>query len=273
MCTELVIGLIGLAVVMGAFFVFALLRWPGAWDEATANGTNPSVYGERVHYSAIIRQPYNTWSNLFAVALGLIVLGWLCGAKPGPKPANPMLSATLYSALYAYALMFLGPGSMFFHASMKKWGGVIDNVSMNLYISFILLYDLARMTKMAPGIVLVLYLVLNVLLALLVWRFDCGKAVFGGLIGLTLLFEGLILFGHVGGLHRQGLLLLLGLIVFLLGFIIWNLAQEKVSLPLVGDLGRGPLYMPDSWFQGHAVWHILSAAAAFIFFLYFRSEG
>ncbi len=164
MCPELVIGLIGLAVVMGAFFVFALLRWPGAWDEETADGAKPSVYGERVHYDAIIRQPYNTWSNLFAVALGLIVLVWLCGASPGRKPANPMLTATLYSALYAYALMFLGPGSMFFHASMKKWGGVLDNVSMNLY-------------------------------------------------------------------------------------------------------------MPDSRFQGHAVWHILSATAAFIFFLYFRSES
>ena len=269
---ELIIGIIGLAVVMGLFFMFALLHWPGEFDEETVHGTKSSVYGERVHYQSIIRQPYNTWSNLVAVVLGLIALVWLCAAHPPKHPANPMQTPSLYSAWYAYALMFLGPGSMFFHASMKRWGGLVDNVSMNLYISFILLYDLARLTKAAPAVVIILFVVLNVVLAGLIWLLNCGKTVFAILIGLTLLCEGLILFGHVGGLERNGLWLLFGLIAFGIGFVIWNLSNDEVKLPLVGSLGRGPLYMPDSWFQGHAVWHILSAAAAFLFFLYFRSE-
>lgn len=34
----------------------------------------------------------------------------------------------------------------------------------------------------------------------------------------------------------------------------------------------GPLCDPDSWFQGHGVWHFACAVAEWFVFLYLRSE-
>jgi hypothetical protein len=44
-----------------------------------------------------------------------------------------------------------------------------------------------------------------------------------------------------------------------LAFAIWNLAQ-------------GPWCDPTSWLQGHAAWHLLCAAAAYLLFRFYASE-
>ena len=51
-----------------------------------------------------------------------------------------------------------------------------------------------------------------------------------------------------------------GLIANIVAFTIWNLDQN------------GQLCAPDSLLQGHAVWHLLGAAALWFAFLYYRSE-
>jgi len=84
--------------------------------------------------------------------------------------------------------------------------------------------------------------------------------------------EVLILLFHVSGVHRDASLLVLALLVFLIALIIWKLSQREVELPLLGKFS-GPLYMPDSWFQGHAIWHVLTAVAALLIFFYLRTES
>ena len=56
-------------------------------------------------------------------------------------------------------------------------------------------------------------------------------------------------------------LVVLAVASFLTAFAIW--------LP---SLTGGPLCDPESWIQGHAIWHLLCACAAGAVFLYYRSE-
>lgn len=253
------IGLAELVVVMGAFAILAYMGWPGEPALCLEEG---NCYCERVHLDRTIRQPANTWSNVAAIIVGLAVL-WVVGVAPSADtPSNPMTSPTLYSVLYGVCVIFLGPGSMFFHASVTKWGGLIDNISMNLFITFVFFYDFARVLKLSAGIFLLLYLLVNVMLAAVIRICDdLGTVVFGVGVGLACLLEALILNGD-GGCHRKPGFLVLALVLFGLAFVIWLLSKKP---------GR-PLCWPDSWFQGHAIWHILAAASAGAIYLYLRTE-
>ena len=268
---ELIIGFAGLVIVMGVFFILMLLGWPGEPDPDSVG--QPDVYGERVHPGSMIKQPWCTWSNLAPICFGIAILVIIGLDKSShSKPHNPMATATFYSALYGYLVIFLGPGSMFFHASLTKWGGWVDNLSMDLFISFVLLYDIGRISRIPVGVFFTLFLLVNAIAGVLLWLKDCGKLIFGIMIGATAMAEVLILLFHVSGVHRDASLLVLALLVFLIALIIWKLSQREVELPLLGKFS-GPLYMPDSWFQGHAIWHVLTAVAALLIFFYLRTES
>jgi hypothetical protein len=49
--------------------------------------------------------------------------------------------------------------------------------------------------------------------------------------------------------------------VFIVAIFVWLLWQDT-----------GPLCVPDSWFQGHAIWHFLTALAPFAIYRYLRTE-
>ncbi|MBE0690202.1 MAG: hypothetical protein IH587_08800, partial [Anaerolineae bacterium] len=64
-----------------------------------------------------IKQPISVWSNLAFVAAGLLI-ALIAGTRPTPA-ANPMANpASFIPLLYALIVIFMGPASMFFHASM-----------------------------------------------------------------------------------------------------------------------------------------------------------
>ena len=48
-------------------------------------------------------------------------------------------------------LLFLGLGSMWFHASLMAWGGNMDGLSMYAYAAFLPLYTLRRRFVPAPA--------------------------------------------------------------------------------------------------------------------------
>ena len=58
-----------------------------------------------------------------------------------------MASGRFHALIYGGLVVFLGPGSMFFHGSLTHYGGWIDNFSMILYVTFILCYDAFRVWR------------------------------------------------------------------------------------------------------------------------------
>ncbi len=209
----------------------------------------------------MVKQPANTWSNVAFMLIGLAIMLMLGGNSA--RPRNPMQIADFFSIGYGMAVVFLGPGSMFFHASLKRWGGWVDNLSMNLFVSFVIVYDFVRVVHGNEIVFLMVYLVINVTLGVVTaLRDGLGKYIFGGLIAAFAILEVLILVFHAGGVTREFLpYMLLTLISFGLAFGIWLLSNTG-----------GPLCKRDTLLQGHAIWHVLTAISTLFIYLYLLSE-
>ncbi|MBI4345239.1 MAG: ceramidase domain-containing protein [Elusimicrobia bacterium] len=195
---------------------------------------------------AFIRQPANTWSNLATVGLGLAIV-WAARRERDPK------SAATYGALVA----FLGAGSFFFHASLTWVGEGIDVLGMYLVVGYLALLGLKRAGRL-PGPFGLWFAGLAAVSAVVLVS-EPGHALrrplFGGLLAALLAVECM---PSERRPDRRWLAGALGL--FLVAFTIWSLDARRV------------LCAPESWLQGHAVWHLLTAGALGLLFAYYRSE-
>lgn len=262
-------GLIGFAGVMLLWVILAALGWPGELDTCTLPGGN--CYCEAYpRAAAFVKQPSNTWSGLFAALAGLVILfitdlDRLAGR--GADDASPMSGGGLYPIMYGAVTTFLGPGAMFFHASLTRFGGWMDNHSMVLYVSFLLLYDASRIFRFDANklLVVILFAAANVVFGLLIWFVQgSGTIMFAILAGLAISAQIVILLAKPWGLERRFLpWLLLALISFAVATVVWRLTWTDA-----------PWCDPQSPIQGHFIWHLLAMAATpFLIFFYLRTES
>jgi hypothetical protein len=250
------------------FLLFVGLGWPGDTDACVTRRTDNarnSCYCEAFSRRQIgepgVRQPINTWSNLYALITGGVVAALVYRNRArGPHPgSNRMRSTSFYPLLYICVVIFLGLGSMWFHASLVRWGGVFDNLSMYTFANFLWLYSLARASNwdwpfyIGYPTFTVLFTVLNAL----------GIAGFTIVLVVTLAYFALEItiafmptvrsdvFGYLAYYLPAAL-------SFLAAVIVWQLSQSG-----------GPLCFPNG-FQFHGVWHVLAGVTAFMLYLYWR---
>ena len=253
---------ISLVLPMILFVALWAADWPGAADRCLDNSRRAAprdtCYCEKLNRSGI-KQPANTWSNVGPILVGLTVLIYVAGFST-LRSDNPMTSDLMYQNLYGGLVVFLGPGSMYFHASMTRFGGWLDTLSMSLYIVFMVVYNVVRLFDASRSVFWLIYISLNVLFAILGWFLEgAGTVTFGIMLVCAIITEVIV---HLTKIVRRRLLwLLVGLGIFAVAFLIWWLSHTD-----------GPLCSPDSALQGHGVWHILCGLAAGCFFLYFRTE-
>ena len=276
---EFNIGLAGLAVVMILFAVAAANRFgrTSADDSCftAANGcycenisrrseSAPAVLMPQARRAAI-KQPMNTWSNVGFIGFGLATLWWIGWERRGSRSrlSNRMTQTAFYPAAFGFMTIFMGPGSMFFHGSLKQWGGWLDSVSMYLFMSFILVYNLTRFWDWPRWAWGLCYAALNVLFALLAGIFhEQSTAFFAVLGGLALVTQAMVAHTNRIGTASSGhWWFFAGVVSFLVAFVIWRLSWTG-----------GPLCAPRG-FQGHAVWHVLTAFTVFCVYKYFRAES
>jgi hypothetical protein len=261
-------GLIGFAGVMILYLILAALGWPGNPDSCTLPGGN--CYCEAyppLGAFVIARQPVNTWSGLTAVIAGLVVLAIADRDRDAGTASSPMASGRFYALIYGGLVVFLGPGSMFFHGSLTHYGGWLDNFSMIMYVTFILAYDAFRIWGWDDRheAFAATFIGVNILLGLLTWFAEgSGTILFAILAGVAVITEGVILVTRPAGIARRfSPWMLSALIAFGIAIVIWALSAT----------GR-PLCDPGSPFQGHALWHLLAMALTPLFiFLYLRDES
>lgn len=255
------LGLIETGMALAIFFVLVKRGWPGEDDDCIARD---DCHCERIR-SGGIKQPSNTWSNLAFVLVGMLILISAGGSRA--VSGNPIATVPFYPISYGLLVISLGLGSMFFHASMKKWGSIVDNLAMYWFLSFVVLYDIYRILDARNlGMFILIFLFLNVALAAV--RFlneGSERYVFPVLFLWLIIIEILISTGAFGdiGLAREFLpWLVLEVVTFAVAFGIW----------LLSGTGK-PLCRPDSWIQGHAVWQILGALAAGFLYLNLLAES
>jgi predicted membrane channel-forming protein YqfA (hemolysin III family) len=188
----------------------------------------------------LVRQPANTWSSLSFVLVAIwTVFRW----RAALKAREPALSQAEI-ALFAATLAIVGLGSAFYHATFTFIGQVLDVSGMYLLATFILLHRLGPKWGPGPAWASVAFVLVNAaLMTAQVTTPSLRRVVFGLLLIVALYVEwresgpGRIWLGR-------------GASLMALAFIIWFVDRQR----LVCD--------PDSWIQGHALWHVLGALAA-----------
>ncbi|MHA3980013.1 ceramidase domain-containing protein [Halovulum sp. GXIMD14794] len=245
------------ALLMGAFFAVGALGWPGEFVGAGA------MFCEAFRDSWI-RQPANTWSNLGFVAAGLWMVSHAAQAgRRASAPGNIFSNSRSLPILYAALVISIGPGSMALHGTGHAWGHSADVVAMFTFIMFPIAWAVTHLAGGSERAFWTVYLALTgpVTLAHLleVLPFS-GIVLYAILIPTAVALELVRYFRKPTG--TRSLILTLGALgCFLLGFVAWRLS-----------LTGAPLCAPGSLLQGHALWHLLCAAATVCLYLAYMNE-
>ena len=298
----------GLFVI--AFFVLSALGYIQSIESQGIIG-DASRWCERVS-GGLFREPVNTLSNLGFMVVGIYIF-YTITTDTNTSANNYFVGLTGISILYASAAIFLGPGSMLMHGTNSGWGGWADNLSMIMYILIPWLYNIFRMSNWTVRRFLQIYFSIVVIYAVMRWISGWGLGInlelFSVSIGLWAISEFLFKFwsplfrflsGFVGFFVLAlfgttpldvianfseywwvilfwipGLLsnkkptttrtykwYFLGMVAYFSAFIIWSTGVPDHAL-----------CRPDSLFQAHGIWHLLSAVATYCFFLHYRSES
>jgi hypothetical protein len=252
--------LLATLVALAGLLAMALAGWPGETNGCFEQ-QRPVCFCEAPR-AGLVAQPSNTLSNLGFIVVGLAIAiaadrrsGWFATRR------NPLTSDANHVAIFAVVTALLGPGSMALHASLTRWGGHIDVSSMYLYAGLLIAYGGARWFRLsASGFAGVYAVIVAALIATKLLDVVSVELLFGLLLTATAVIEGLLSLRRplVTIRRRWGAA---ALVLFLAAFAIW-----------IPSLSGGALCDPDSWVQGHAIWHLLCAAAAGCLFLYFLSE-
>ncbi len=141
---------------------------------------------------------------------------------------------------------------------------------MNLYIVFLLIYSFSRERQWPLATFFVLYAVTElVFLFIYLYGNVPSNTIFGIILIIAIANEFRIIvwqrLSKQPRIYRRLSLLLVSIGCFVVGFIIWNVISGEYNEP-------GPYCYPDSWFQGHTVWHFLTALAMLVIFKYMQEE-
>lgn len=251
------------AIVLSVLMAMAILAiapatsvWAG-WRPATCLPDN--CFCEQIR-DQLVRQPANAASGAAFIGTAMLVLLAVHrGANPSGGGAM-MRSSSTYPALYAVATAVIGLGTVFYHASLTFWGQTADVFGMYLIATFLVLHNLARMVKISAAQAAGLYVLGNaVLFAGLLAAPSARRYAFGLLIVIVVLLEVIARRRRLVATSPKVFVAALG--TFAVGFLTWTLDITRM------------LCAPRSLLQGHAVWHLASALAIWLLFLYLWREA
>jgi hypothetical protein len=224
------------------------------------------VYWERIHAREVFRTRANTWSNLAYILVGLysIAFAWqdLRGQRRGPH----IVSIPAMSFGFGAACCCLGIGSGVFHASLTRFGQQLDVAAMYPPLMVMMAVGIGRwipVVRLGPRsrrtwpALLVLVFIASGLLYFFKWSMS-SRLVLNTLVGSVTALTLLARFCPPRGLDGR-----------------WLAASAAALAAGVycrqADIA-GRFSGPDAWTQGHALWHVLTAASLGCLYAFYRSE-
>ena len=255
----LLIPLIVCIITLSLFLIYLQVYW-------TSNPVREKGGYCEISTAPWFIEPINTWSNLGFVVIGLIT-AWQLMWGSFKDNVNVLTRSNFMSIFFSSLVIILGPASMVMHATFTHFGIELDLLSEYLICAFLVSYSTRRFfymgTKYFVGIFLLIIAVCELLS-----RCSIQIPVLGGpanllvavFIILCVVIELLIVFVRRSKIQKRWGII--SMITFVIAFVFWNLSKN-------GDL----LCYPSSWFQGHALWHLLDALALYFLFRYYISEN
>lgn len=265
--------LAAIAVLLAAAAVEGAGPWKG-WDEGRE--LRRPGYAERVWPDRPIRTRANTFSNLAYVTVGLYACGLALAdrrrarlAGPDAPPVNIVVATPALSALFGLSCLWLGFSSGLFHASLSRAGQRLDVAAM--YPPLLSLLAIAAARALPPrigrrfgagvptwGVLAAVIVVAEIAL----WRWKWSMSATTVLSTLIAAMAGVTVAEHLRWPGR-----------FRSAWLGWGACLLAAGIACrQSDVARSFPVGPDSWLQGHALWHLLTAAALATLYLHERSE-
>ena len=166
---SLSVGFLILYIGLGSF------GWASDEESLRSIG-DASRWCERVH-GGIFREPINAMSNLGFMVAGILMLYVLTRDPPSKHATNRFHGRNPIANVYAFAVIWLGAGSMLMHGTHTYWGGWADNVGMIMYILLPWLINVGDMGRWSAQRVLVTYAIIVVVYATGRWTFGRGLGI------------------------------------------------------------------------------------------------
>lgn len=206
----------------------------------------PNVKWCEARLCAWVNEPANAWSNLAFVAVALAIV-WISRADP---PSAPSLRR------FAPTVALVGLGSFIFHASNTYVTQLLDFLGMYLFCGLLLGLNAARLGWIAPRRVTAVVLL--------------------GALGLTAITAVIVRYG--APIQLNVLLLVLAIVVTeaRCGPARRGAFYGALALLAAGllasylDVSRSWCDPDDHFFQGHALWHLLSALSLLLSYFHYR---
>ena len=257
-------GLLGTGLLLGIALSLDFVLDSSVWTGMKVSQSAVTVeYCEFNHPERLFHQPINTYSNLIYFFYGLLVfqLALKDLKLVGVKGVNSVRNSPYLSILLAANFIYLSFGSAFFHSSLTWIGQRIDmNATYGLTLSLICIGLVQVLVKKELTKQIQVGLVVGMLLLI------------AGFLPLALQISSSILLPSL-----FFILLVLGIINYfqypsqrspllgLLSFVLLAVAIQIRSMD-VAKINCDPL----SIWQGHALWHFLTATSSLCMYLFFR---
>jgi hypothetical protein len=262
-------AIIFLVTTLGLMYCHHLYMHTDLWSHMPVASGNAFHFCEANHMDEAIRQPSNTWSNLGYLAVGLFALTLAVHDyknKKRDESENFLVRYPLFSVMYALSCFYLFIGSFMYHASLTAFFQKLDQTGLYSVIAMILVLNLYKIfpyfnhrgsTRNSHKWAKVLVIVLNIAFFNWLWRININALVPGLL--LMIIITGMY---YTLAINRTAYFTKYMYAAFLIMFAagsVWILDRQRV------------VCQPDSFLQGHALWHILTAVSIFFIYLYYRS--
>lgn len=239
-------------LLISLLFISSLnINWE-MWRIATCMPDN--CFCEMIRFDKTVRQPANTWSSMIFTLVGLCIAAHALNRITSTHQLSKSLALILSAAL-----ILIGLGSAFYHASLTFWGQFIDVGSMYLLATFMLVYAWQRLYAIPITISTILYISFNIsLFALLYLIPETRRSLFAIVLLLGISFELYYVTFRRPLLKRYWFNY--GLLLFAIAYGIWILDNNSIFC------------VEGSLFQGHAIWHIFGAISSGMLYPYYFSE-
>jgi hypothetical protein len=234
------------------------------WEGMTISKSALTVeYCELNQVDKFFHQTMNTYSNIVYFFFGILILqiAWEDYKNRGLENLNRLQQFPLLSAVVGFCFIYLCFGSAFFHASLTWVGQRVDmNGTYGLTLSLLSIgvyhvFHKINLTNRPKN-----YLIMGLLILILAF-FEIALMVSSStLIPVLILLSTAFTVIHYFQFKKERFLSLgiLSFVLIIIAIKIRTLDVQKVGCD------------PHSLYQGHAVWHLLTAMSSFCSYAFFR---